>query len=186
MIADLEFIINYWFSDIGPDRWFTPDPALDIALREKFSTLYESAARGDLKRGEETPSEALALMLLLDLWPRRMFRGTAQAYATDDTALDIARNSIIRHFDDRLDKAFKLLFYLPFAHAENMGDQRLAIFYIRERTKDPDWIDAAEAGLDIIQRFDRFPARNAALGRTSTPEEIGFLGKPNGNTVLFD
>jgi len=175
-----EEILNFWFMFVGPDRWFAEDPELDNQVREMFLTAHEAAVRGEMRKWEETPEGAIALLLLLDTFPRRMFRGTARVYATDDMALDIAREAIIRHFDDRIDRQYKLFFYIPFSHSEDMGDQRLALFYVRERTKEPSWIDTAEWRHDVIQRFDRFPHRNALLGREMTPEEQAFLDGPDG------
>jgi uncharacterized protein (DUF924 family) len=175
MSVSPENILNFWVAEIGPDRWFKADPALDAMTREQFLGIHEQAARGGLKEWEETPEGVLCLMLLLDQFPRMMFRGTVRAYATDEQALELARTAIIRHFDDRIDKSYKLLFYLPFAHAENAGDQRLASFYIRERTKEQAWIDISEKSLRTIRRFGRFPDRNEVLGRESTPEETEFL-----------
>lgn len=172
-----EDILNFWFMNVGEKRWFANDPALDESLRAKFGEAYEQAAQDELKSWETTPEGVLALLLLLDIFPRRMFRGTAQAYATDDRALELARTAIIKHFDDRIDAVFKLFFYMPFAHSEQSGDQRLANFYIRERTKNIDWVDAADEAQAIIQHFNRFPHRNAVLGRETTTEEATFLGK---------
>ncbi len=175
MTVDTEDILNFWFLEVGPDRWFAPDPALDEAVRTRFLDMHAKAARGEFKKWEETPEGVLTLLLLLDTFPRRMFRGTPQAYATDDMALELARAAIIRHFDDRIDRQFKLFFYLPFEHSELDGDQRLAVFFVRERTKEAVWLDTAEWRLRTILRFGRFPHRNALLGRESTPEEIEFL-----------
>lgn len=175
MSKDPEDILNYWFMEIGPARWFKPDPALDEQIRVRFLDWHEQALRGELKAWEDTPGGMLALLLLYDAFPRRMFRGTARAYATDDMAIDLARAGIIRHFDDRIDRQFKLFFYLPFGHAENLGDQRLAVYYVRERTKESHWIDEAEERQQIIQCFGRFPHRNAALGRETTPEEAEYM-----------
>jgi uncharacterized protein (DUF924 family) len=175
MQLDPESVINFWFFEIGPDRWFEKSAALDASVRSQFQSFYEDARAGKLKKWQETPEGMLATLLLLDVFPRRMFAGTAKAYETDDEALELAREGIIKHFDDRIDRALKLLFYLPFAHSEHLSDQRLALFYIRERTKEPRWIEEAERRLDVIQRFGRFPHRNALLGRPSTPEEESFL-----------
>jgi uncharacterized protein (DUF924 family) len=90
-------------------------------------------------------------------------------------ALELARSAIIKHFDDRIDKQYKMLFYLPFLNSENVGDQRLALFYIRERAKDNEWLTLAEKNHEIVQRFGRFPQRNPILGREPTPEEASFL-----------
>lgn len=171
MQVDPEEILNFWFYEVGPARWFVADPVLDETIRTRYLAAYERAAMEGLREWEKTPEGAIALLLLLDPFPRRMFRGTAKAYATDDQALEIARQSIIRHFDDRIDRGFKLLFYLPFIHSERLGDQRLGVFYIRERTKETNWVDSAEWRLQTIQKFGRFPHRNAALGRTNTEEE---------------
>jgi uncharacterized protein (DUF924 family) len=170
-----EDILNFWIYEVGRERWFSDDRTLDLQVREKFLALYEDAAQGKLKAWESTPEGMLALMLLLDQFPRRMFRGSSRSFETDAMALDLARTSIIKHFDDRIDKQFKLLFYLPFLNSESMGDQRLALFYIRERTKEDDWLDRAEKHFYTIQRFGRFPQRNPILGRELTPEEAEYL-----------
>jgi uncharacterized protein (DUF924 family) len=177
MLTDPEEILNHWFYEIGPDRWFKPDPAVGETLRAKFLQAYERASMDGLREWEETPEGSLALILLLDVFPRHMFAGTAQAFATDDVALDLARQAIIRHFDDRIDRQFKLFFYLPFQHSEHGGDQRLASFYVRERTKEPAWVDEADRCCDVIARFGRFPERNAALGRENAPEETVYLNQ---------
>lgn len=176
-MADPEEILNFWFYEVGPERWFAEDPALDATIRERYLAVHERAALEELREWENTPEGALALLLLLDTFPRRLFKGTPRAYATDDLARDLARQAIIRHFDDRIDWTFKLLFYMPFLHSEHLGDQRLALYYVRERTKNADWMDRAEWRHDTVARFGRFPHRNAILGRESRPEEIEFLKK---------
>lgn len=175
MKTDPEDILNYWFYEVGADRWFNADATLDADIKNRYLEAYEAAAAGRLKSWEETPEATIALLLLLDVFPRRMFRGTARAYETDIDAIDLARRAIIRHFDDRIDKGYKLFFYLPFEHSESIGDQRLGMFYIRERTKEQSWIDESERRFLIVQRFGRFPHRNAALGRENTPEEVDYL-----------
>jgi uncharacterized protein (DUF924 family) len=174
-------VLNYWAYEVGQDKWFREDFALDSAIRERFLGAYEQAARGDLKDWEETPEGMLALMLLLDQFPRRMFRGTSRAFETDEMALELARSAIIKHFDDRIDRQYKLIFYLPFLDSESIGDQRLALFYIRERTREDEWLSLAERHFDIVQRFGRFPQRNPILGREPTPEEIEFLNSKAGH-----
>ncbi len=170
-----EDILNFWFYEVGRDRWFVEDRALDATLREKFTTAHEQAAANQLESWKETPEGVLALLLLLNEFPRRMFRGTSRAFETDDMALELARDGIIRHFDDRIDKHYKLFFYLPFVNSESLGDQRLALYYIRERIKEDQWLTVAEQHLDIVSRFGRFPQRNPILGREPTPEEVAFL-----------
>ena len=100
-----------------------------------------------------------------------MFRNTARAFETNEVAIELARDGIIRHFDDRIDKQYKLLFYLPFLNSENIGDQRLALFYIRERVKDNDWLAQAEKNHETVLRYGRFPQRDTILGRHPDLEE---------------
>ncbi len=153
-----EDILNFWFYEVGHDRWFGNDRVLDALLRERFMAVYELAAAGKCEKWKETPEGMLALLLLLNEFPRRMFRGTSRAFETDAEALRLAREAIIRHFDDRIDKQFKLFFYLPFVNSESLGDQRLALYYIRERIKEDQWLTVAEQHLDIVSRFWPFPA----------------------------
>ncbi len=166
-----EDILNYWFYEVGRDKWFADEKLLDAQIREKFLSDYEKAFRGEYKEWEKTPEGTLALLLLLDEFPRHMFRDTPRAFETSDTALELARESIINHFDDRIDKQYKLLFYLPFLNSENIGDQRLALFYIRERVKDDEWLAMAEKNHEIVQKYGRFPHRDAILGRHPDLEE---------------
>lgn len=174
-------ILNFWFYEIGRERWFDNDPALDDLVRGKFLAVYEQAVNGKLSSWEATPEGVLALLLLFDEFPRRMFRSTSRAFATDEQALDLARSAIVRHFDDRIDRQYKLFFYLPFLNSENLGDQRLALYYIRERTKEMEWLSIAEEHYDTVQKFGRFPQRNPILGRDATPEEKAFLLRERAN-----
>jgi uncharacterized protein (DUF924 family) len=175
MKPDIEEILHFWFYEIGPNHWLALDAAAEALMRDKFLEVYEAAAREELKAWEETAEGMLALLLLLDTFPRHMFRHTARAYATDDLALDLARRAIIKHFDDKIDRTFKLFFYLPFSHSEKIEDQRLATFFIRERTKEPVWVDYVDGRRQLIERFGRFPHRNKLLSREMTPEEEAFL-----------
>jgi uncharacterized protein (DUF924 family) len=164
-MCDAEDILNFWFYEVGRDKWFRHEEALDTQIRERFLPAYGKAMHGDLNKWRDTPEGMLALLLLLDEFPRRMFRNTARAFETSEMAVELARDGIIKHFDDRIDRQYKLLFYLPFLNSENIGDQRLALFYIRERVKDNDWLVKAEESHEIVQKFGRFPERDAILGR---------------------
>lgn len=164
-MSEAEDILNFWFYEIGRERWFDQGELLDAQIRDRFHKDYERAVRGELQKWEETPQGTLGLLLLLDEFPRRMFRNTSRAFETDEMALELARDAIIKHFDDRIDKQYKLLFYLPFLNSESVGDQRLALFYIRERVKDSEWLAIAEENHDTVQRYGRFPQRDAILGR---------------------
>ena len=178
-----EDILAFWFNDVGRDRWFAEDLALDTMMRARFAEVQGRAAREERERWKNTPEGMLALVLLLDEFPRRMYRGTPKAFESDDLARDLAREAIVRHFDDRIDKLYKLIFYLPFLNSEDMGDQRLALYYIRERTREDTWLTLAERNFDIVERFGRFPQRNTILGRELTPEEVEFLGKLHPRSV---
>jgi uncharacterized protein (DUF924 family) len=172
-----EDILDFWLREIGSDRWFQDDQHFDALMRERFSDIQGKAAREELSSWKKTPEGMLALILLLQEFPRRMFRGTPNAFASDDLALELAREAIVHHFDDRIDKTYKLIFYLPYANSESMGDQRLSLFYIRERTKEDSWLSMAERNFNIVDHFGRFPDRNPILGRESTSAETAFLGK---------
>lgn len=161
-----EDVLNFWFYEVGRDKWFAHDDAVDSLIRERFLAEYERAISGELKKWEATPEGTLALLLLLDEFPRHMFRDSPRAFEASDVALELARDAIINHFDDRIDRQFKLIFYLPFLNSENIGDQRLALFYIRERAKDDEWLAKAEENHEIIRHYGRFPQRDALLGRT--------------------
>lgn len=172
-----EDILDFWLREIGSDHWFQPDRRFDAMMCEHFLEIHEKAAREELGSWKKNPEGMLALILLLQEFPRRMFRGTPRAFATDDLALELAREAIVHHFDDRIDKSYKLIFYLPYANSESMGDQRLALFYIRERTKEDVWLSMAERNFNIVDHFGRFPDRNPILGRESTPAEAAFLSQ---------
>ncbi|MFA5040352.1 MAG: DUF924 family protein [Bdellovibrionales bacterium] len=170
-MSEAEDLLNYWFYEVGRDKWFANEESLDLQIRERFLADYEKAFRGEYKKWEETPEGTLALLLLLDEFPRRMFRDTPRAFESAEMALEMAREAIINHFDDRIDRQYKLLFYLPFLNSENIGDQRLALFYIRERVKDNEWLALAEKNHEIVQKYGRFPQRDAILGRHPDLEE---------------
>ncbi|MEJ0063740.1 MAG: DUF924 family protein [Alphaproteobacteria bacterium] len=173
-----EEVLDYWFNEVGADNWFASSPERDQEITKRFLEDHERAAGGGMSAWEDTPTGMLSLMLLLDQFPRHMFRNTPRAFATDDAALELARTGIIKHFDDRIGTSYKLCFYLPFAHSENMGDQRLALFYIRERTKHPVWLGHAEHNYNTVLRFGHFPERNKILGRPSTAAEEEYLKQP--------
>jgi uncharacterized protein (DUF924 family) len=167
-----EAVVAFW-REAGPDRWFAKDPAFDAQFRGRFLAAHEAAARGELMRGRATPDGALALVLLLDQFPRNAFRNTPRMYATDGMARLITAAAIDAGQDLLVEAAFQRFFYLPFAHSEDIADQERCVALIR-RIGEPD-LSRAEHHRGIIQRFGRFPHRNAILGRVSTAEELGFL-----------
>jgi len=165
-------VVTFW-REAGAERWFKKDPAFDETIRQRFLGLHEAAATGGLKSWEDSAEGTLALLLLLDQFPRNMFRGEARAFGTDALARAIAAGGLIKGFDGQAD-ALRGFFYLPFMHSEDPADQERAIALYRAAGDDAGatW---AKRHADIIRRFGRFPHRNAALGRQTTPEEQAFL-----------
>ncbi|HEY1507258.1 MAG TPA: DUF924 family protein [Stellaceae bacterium] len=182
-------LIDFWF---GPPRaptrfgqrdiWFKVDPAFDAECRGRFGALRERAAAGDCADWALEAEPCLALILLLDQFPRNLFRGDAQAFATDAQAREAARAALGRGFDRSLPASWRQFVYLPFEHSEDSADQELSVKLAAALARDPAFaraLDYARRHHAIIARFGRFPHRNAALRRTSTPEEDAFLKEPN-------
>jgi uncharacterized protein (DUF924 family) len=165
-------VIAFW-REAGPDRWFNKDTAFDDEIRRRFLALHEAAAAGKLTEWETSAEGALALLILLDQFPRNMFRGQARAFATDPLALAVASRAILNGFDGTFPD-MRSFFYLPFEHSEDLKDQERALT-LYKASGDADGLRWAEIHADIIRRFGRFPHRNAILGRVSTPEEQKFL-----------
>lgn len=170
--AEAEEVVAFW-EGAGPALWFAKDDAFDRRFRERFLRLHESAARGDLDGWNETPEGALALMVLLDQFPRNAFRGTPRMYATDAAARRLADAAIAAGHDRFVAEELQKFFYLPFAHSEGLGDQERAVELCR-RLGGRDF-EQAQHHRDIVRRFGRFPHRNAILGRPATQEEGAYL-----------
>ena len=181
-------ILDFWF---GPDlgavpadrqrRWFVKDPAFDAELRARFLADMESAAAGRLGGWQATPAGALVLTVLLDQFPRNVFRGTARAFAADPLARAVAGQAIAEGFDARLPPLARVFFYLPFEHSEDLADQERSVALAETLAAYPECDSArdyAHRHHAVIVRFGRFPHRNAALGRADTPEEAEYLRQP--------
>jgi len=166
-------VLAFWF-EAGPKKWFTKDAGFDAQIREKFLPTYEAAAQGWLADWEATAEGALALVIVLDQFPRNMFRGSPRAFATDALAHAVADRAVARGFDKQLGLPKRNFFYLPFMHSEALADQERCVDLCRE-AGDENTLKYAELHADIIRRFSRFPHRNAVLGRATTPEEQAFL-----------
>lgn len=163
-------VVSFW-REAGPRHWFSKDAAFDAEFRERFRDVHFAAARGELEGWLDQPESALALILLLDQYPRNAFRGTGHMFATDGLALAYARRALV--FLDRIEPALRNFMCLPFMHAESLSVQKESVaLYTREL---PDSLSWAIEHRDIVQRFGRFPHRNGVLGRDTTPEEQQFL-----------
>jgi len=172
-LATAAEIVAFW-REAGADKWFEKIPEFDAEIRRRFLSTYEAAAAGKLAGWEQTAAGALALLILLDQFPRNMFRGAPRAFATDELARAITAGAIVRGFDAQVPAELRGFFYVPFEHSEDIADQERGIA-LYKAAGDADGLKWAELHADIIRRFGRFPHRNAALGRTTTPEEQAFL-----------
>lgn len=171
-MSDANDIVAFW-QQAGPSHWFSKDTAFDARFRKRFLTLHERAAAGDLDAWLCDAESTLALLLLLDQFPRNAFRGSARTYATDAKARAVAAHAIEAGHDLRIEPELRLFCYLPFAHSEDLVDQERSVALMRTLGAEP--LEHAEGHRDIIRRFGRFPHRNALLGRTTTSAEQAFL-----------
>jgi uncharacterized protein (DUF924 family) len=166
-------VLAFWRS-AGPDKWFKKDAAFDAEIARRFLPLWHAAAKNELFSWEGSPEGALALVTVLDQFPRNMFRGKPESYATDALAREVADRALLRGFDQRVGAREWRFFYLPFMHSEDSADQErciaAALYY-----RDDDFRKHAEEHADIIRRFGRFPHRNPVLGRDTSPDEKVFL-----------
>ena len=192
MHTDALAVLDFWFGP--PDdpghaqprpQWFQKDDAFDAQIRQRFGPLIERALIGDIDdwlTRPVAPLPALALVIVLDQFTRNAFRGTARAFAGDAMALQTARALVASGADRSLTGVQRQFAYLPFEHAEDLSHQRTAVQLYQQLAADEparaDLVVWAQKHLDIVARFGRFPHRNAALGRSSTPEEAAFLLTP--------
>jgi uncharacterized protein (DUF924 family) len=165
-------VVDFW-REAGPGLWFAKNDDFDRRFRERFLTLHEAAARGELSAWLATADGALALMVLLDQFPRNAFRGTPRMYATDTLARAFAGAAIDAGHDRAVAMELQVFFYLPFGHSEDLADQERSVALCR-RLGQPN-LTFAERHRDIVRRFGRFPHRNAIFGREMTEEEQRFL-----------
>lgn len=166
-------ILDFWWT-AGPAKWFVRDDGFDAKIRETFAPLVEQAREGALDDWAQTPHGALALLILLDQFPRNLFRGDALAFASDERARRVARAAVDAGFDRTFPKEARPFFYLPFEHSEDMSDQERSVDLFR-RHGDQEAYLYALIHLDVIRRFGRFPHRNSALGRETTAAEAAYL-----------
>ena len=171
-------ILKFWFGE-HKDKWFVKDPSFDAEIKKRFLPIYHSAISKKLDHWIENEESALALIILLDQFPRNMFRGKKEMYSSDDLALYYTGIALDKNLDQSLSDEEKLFLYLPLMHSENLDDQKLCLKLLKERTKLEKSINFAKMHLDIIEKFNRFPHRNDILGRESTSEELAFLKTPN-------
>lgn len=165
-------VLALW-RDAGPARWFAKNAAFDADFKSRFEGLHRAAARGELDAWAGTAEGALALLVLLDQFPRNAFRDTARMFATDAQARSTATAALDAGFDQQVEAALRPFFYLPFMHSEALADQERSVEL--NASLDANTQRFAVLHRDIVARFGRFPHRNEVLGRASTAEEIQFL-----------
>ncbi len=175
-------VLDFWFKECDPKQWWKRDPAFDDAIRSRFDADVVAAREGRHDDWMNTGEGTLALLLLTDQFPRNIYRGRPEAFASDAKARDVARHAIAKGYDLEVPVGARCFFYLPFEHSEDMADQDLSVKLMGERIgEDPapesNYTYALEHR-DVIRRFGRFPGRNGALSRESTPEEHEFLAGP--------
>jgi len=170
--AEARAVVEFW-REAGPRLWFAKDDAFDKRFRERFLGSHEAASRGELAGWATSADGALALVILLDQFPRNAFRGTTRMYATDGHARLVADAAVKAGHDLAVDDELAKFIYLPFAHSEDLADQERSVALVR-RLGEPD-LSHALGHRDIIRRFGRFPHRNPILGRGMTPAEQHYL-----------
>jgi uncharacterized protein (DUF924 family) len=166
-------VLAFWRA-AGPDKWFEKDKAFDAEIAMRFSCLWQAGRDGKLAPWEATPEGALALVILLDQFPRNIFRNSARAFAADPLARAVANRAITQGFDQQVAKGERLFFYLPFEHSEDLADQERCLA-LMGALDDADLLKWARLHADIVRRFGRFPHRNSALGRATNAAEQAFL-----------
>jgi uncharacterized protein (DUF924 family) len=172
-----EAVLNFWFKELSPKDWFRKDARLDQDIRDRFSSLWLKASRGELKHWRQTPEGRLAEIIVLDQFSRNIHRDTKRAFQNDKLALTLSREMIDLKWDQKFSPDQRVFIYLPFMHSEDLEAHREA-----EKFFD---IEGLEENLDyelrhrrILEKFGRYPHRNKILGRKSTPEEVEFLKRP--------
>ncbi len=165
-------VVKFW-RDAGYEAWFRKDAEFDETFHDEFRELHFAAARRELDDWMEHPEGALALMILLDQFPRNCFRGTAHMFATDPLARYFARRALDAGHDRAVEQSLRMFFLMPFEHSENLADQHFCVE--KMLPLGDELLEYAIIHRDIIHRFGHFPHRNAVLGRVTTPDEQAFL-----------
>lgn len=176
-MSDPVTVLDYWLGELGPEGWYAGGEDLDGEIRDRFGDLWQAAAEDGLEHWVDGPAGSLAYLIVTDQFPRNIWRGSARAFATDAKALAAARKAIAAGWDLQVPEPERQFFYLPFMHSELLSEQEECIDLMAERMPETGASNQlhARAHAEIIRRFGRFPYRNAAFGRETTPEEAEFL-----------
>ena len=175
--VDARAILDFWFGEVPPEKHFTTDDALDAEIGLRFGALRDAVLASDAAGWRETPDTLLAAIILLDQFSRNIHRDTRQAFAADPLALALTQEAIARGWDEAIDAERRAFLYMPLMHAENPAVQRESVACFT-RLGNEENLGYAHEHAAVIERFGRFPSRNAALGRVSTPGERAWLSQP--------
>jgi uncharacterized protein (DUF924 family) len=173
---DAADVLRFWFEEISPLQWWRRDPAFDLTIGTRFGMLHEAASRGELWRWRETPDGRFAEIIVLDQFSRNIHRDDARAFASDTLALGLAQEAVRVGADLAIAAERRAFIYMPYMHSESRLIHTTAVELFREHA--PGNLDYELRHKAIIDRFGRFPHRNAVLRRESTPEELAFLATP--------
>lgn len=185
-MSDPVTVLEFWLETVGPSGWYEVNPDVDAEIVAQFGALWQAAHDGGLEHWIDGATGTLAYLIVTDQFPRNMFRGQARAFATDGRARDAARRALAENWDQDAPTPERQFFYLPFEHSEDLADQALAVDCFTTRMDNPETALHARAHQAIIQRFGRFPFRNTALGRNSTPQEQAFMADGGYGAVVRD
>ena len=170
-------VVDFWMNQVGPSNWYRSDATLNDEIKSKFEDIWAQARDGELCSWVCSPTGCLALILLLDQFPRKMFSGSAAAYSTDGAALSAAKRGIVLGHDLKTPEPERQFFYLPMMHSESLMDQErcVRLMSLRMLKSGAESVLHAKAHRDVIRQFGRFPYRNEALGRPSTSPELAYM-----------
>lgn len=171
-------VLAFWFGELAPEDWFMGGEAVDAKVRERFSDLHEALREAVPESWRATARGAIAAVIALDQFPRNLYRGDARAFAADAAALALAKEALARGLDREMTEDERRFLYLPFEHSEDPADQERSV-ELFAALGDERSLEYAVRHKVVVDRFGRFPHRNEALGRASTPEEIEFLNGPD-------
>ena len=173
----VKVVERFWFEELNPPQWFKKSDETDMLISERYSQLLNDVASTDIDELVADAATALSAVIVLDQFPRNMFRGTPRAFATDGKALVVAKKAVALGFDSGLGAAQRVFLYLPYEHSEDLADQDRAVQLISS-IGDDSYTQYAEEHRKVIREFGRFPHRNEILGRRSTEAEEAFLATP--------
>lgn len=177
-------VLEFWLEECSPQDWYISSDELDQKIRDEFLQVWSDAKRGSYGSWLTSANGALAYLILTDQFPRNMFRGDGQAFASDKLGLAAAKKAIQQKWDRKIDAPAKQFFYMPLMHSENLCDQDRCVRLVQERLDSPSTLLHARAHREIIRKFGRFPYRNAALKRQNTKDETEFLANDSYGDVV--